>query len=222
MIGNNLWQIFNDDNTDHWQIFNDDKHVIKFLTKLHEFYDFDVNEKEEGCNYTEDDNKSNPVPRRIIAQEKSFDRQDGHKRKEESKEKLCDHLEVNIGSDQEPRMIKVGKTTLIEERKEIVKFLREYRDVLAFNYDELKVYREDVIQHVIPLKEETKPFRQKLRQMNPKLAPLVLLTAGLAQRSTHFMKIIYVEDSRVLLGVFKHQHLYFCKRDLRTPARVIM
>jgi hypothetical protein len=34
------------------------------------------------------------------------------------------------------------------------------------------------------------------------------------------MNIIYVEDSRVLLGVFKHQHLNFCKRDLRTPARV--
>jgi hypothetical protein len=47
-----------------------------------------------------------------------------------------------------------------------------------------------------------------------------MLTAGLAQRSTHFMKIIYVEDSRVLLGVFKHQHLNFCKRDIRTPARV--
>ena len=47
-----------------------------------------------------------------------------------------------------------------------------------------------------------------------------LLTVGLAQRSTHFMKIIYVEDSRVLLGVFKHQHLKFCKRDIRTPARV--
>jgi hypothetical protein len=47
-----------------------------------------------------------------------------------------------------------------------------------------------------------------------------MLTARLARRSTHFMKIINVEDSRVLLGVFKHQHLNFCKRDLRTPARV--
>jgi hypothetical protein len=47
-----------------------------------------------------------------------------------------------------------------------------------------------------------------------------MLTAGLAQRSTHSMKIIYVRNSRVLLGVFKHQHLNFCKRDLRTPARV--
>jgi hypothetical protein len=49
-----------------------------------------------------------------------------------------------------------------------------------------------------------------------------MLTARLARRSTHFMKIINVEDSRVLLGVFKHQHLYSCKRDLRAPARVIM
>jgi hypothetical protein len=38
--------------------------------------------------------------------------------------------------------------------------------------------------------------------------------------NSYIIKIIYVEDNRVLLGVFKHQHLYFCKRDLRTPARV--
>jgi hypothetical protein len=49
--------------------------------------------------------------------------------------------------------VKVGKSTPKEERKEITKLLRDYRDVLAFTYDELKVYREDVIQHVIPLKE---------------------------------------------------------------------
>ena len=67
---------------DHWQIFNDDKHVIKFLTHMHEFSDFDVNEKEEGCNYTGDEDKLNPVPRRVVTQEKIFDGQDGHKRKE--------------------------------------------------------------------------------------------------------------------------------------------
>jgi hypothetical protein len=38
--------------------------------------------------------------------------------------------------------------------------------------------------------------------------------------NSYIMKIIYVEDSWVLLGVFKHQHFYFCKRDFRTPARV--
>jgi hypothetical protein len=62
---------------------------------------------------------------------------------------------------------------------------------LAFTYDELKVYREDVIQYVIPLKEETKPFGQKLRQINPKLAPLVqqelqkMLEAGIIAQTRH-------------------------------------
>jgi hypothetical protein len=60
-----------------------------------------------------------------------------------------------------------------------------------FSYDELKVYREDVIRHVIPLKEATKPFRQKLRQLNPKLAPLVqkelqkMLEAGIIAQTRH-------------------------------------
>jgi hypothetical protein len=179
------------DNMNHWQVFDDDKHVIKFLTHMHEFSDFGINDKEEGCSYTGDDDKLNPVPRRVVTQDKRFDRQDGHKRKEESKEKLCDHLEVNIGSEQEPRMIKVGKTTPIEERKEIVRLLKEYRDVLAFSYDELKVYMEDVIHHVIPLKKETKPFKQKLRQINLKLAPLVqqelqkMLEVGIIAQTRH-------------------------------------
>jgi hypothetical protein len=127
---------------------------------MHEFSDFGINIKEEGCNYTGNDDKVKTPPRRVVSLERDFDRLDGHKQKEDSKKKLCDHLEVNIGTNEEPRMVKIGKTTPIEERNEIVKLLKEYRDVLAFSYDELKVYREDVIQHVIPLKEETKPFRQ--------------------------------------------------------------
>ena len=51
-------------------------------------------------------------------------------------------------------MVKIGKKTPKEERKQIINLLTEYRDVLAFTNDELKVYREDVIQHTIPLKEE--------------------------------------------------------------------
>jgi hypothetical protein len=158
---------------DHWQVFDDDKQVVKFLLHIHEFSSLGISLKEEGCHYTENDDKVKSLPKRVVSSEKNFDRRDGHKQKDDTKKKLCDYLEVNIGTNEEPKLIKVGKTTPIDERNEIVKLLKEYRDVLAFSYDELKVYREDVIQHVIPLKESTKPFRQKLRQLNPKLAPLV-------------------------------------------------
>jgi hypothetical protein len=113
------------DNMDHWQIFDDDNQVIKFLNHIQEFSEFHVNEKEEGCNYTENDYKVNPVPRGLVAQEKLFDRQDGHKPKEETGIKPSDHFEVNIGTDEEPRMVKVGKSTPTEERKEIIKILRK-------------------------------------------------------------------------------------------------
>jgi len=51
-----------------------------------------------------------------------------------------------------------------EGRKKLTNLLHEDRDVLAFSYDELKGYREDVMEHTIPLKDENaKPFHQKLR-----------------------------------------------------------
>ena len=87
-----------------------------------------------------------------------------------------DYIEINIGTNNEPKMIKIGKGTSEKERNDLVNLVKEYRDVFTFTYDELKAYREDVFQHIIPLKQyikEVKPFRQKLRQINPKLAPIV-------------------------------------------------
>jgi hypothetical protein len=82
-------------------------------------------------------------------------------------------MEINIGSPDGPKIVKIGKGISTEERKEIENFIRKYRDVFAWSWDDLKVYRGDIIQHTIPLKEDAKPFCQKLRQIYPKLAPLI-------------------------------------------------
>jgi hypothetical protein len=94
--------------------------------------------------------------------EKIFDRHDMHKKKKEVI-KPGSYIEVNIGTEEVPRLIKIGKGTSKKERKELISLVSEYRDVFAFTYDELKAYKDDVFQHTIPLKEDTKPFRQKLR-----------------------------------------------------------
>lgn len=47
--------------------------------------------------------------------------------------------------------------------------VREYKDVFAWSYDELKAYDPKIINHAIPLKEGVKPFRQRQRHMNPKV-----------------------------------------------------
>jgi hypothetical protein len=45
--------------------------------------------------------------------------------------------------------------------------------VFAWTYEDLKTYDTSVIEHKIPLKEEAKPFRQKLIQINPMLLPIM-------------------------------------------------
>ena len=45
--------------------------------------------------------------------------------------------------------------------------LKEYMDIFAWSYHDLKTYDTSMIQHKIPLKPNTKPFKQKLRRLNP-------------------------------------------------------
>jgi hypothetical protein len=51
--------------------------------------------------------------------------------------------------------------------------MKEFLDVLAWSYDDLKFYETSIIQHVIPIKEDHKPFKHKLRRIDPLLLPLI-------------------------------------------------
>ena len=85
--------------------------------------------------------------------------------------------------------------------------VKEYRDVFAFTYDKLKSYREDVFQQTIPLKPECqkgKPFCKKLREINPKLAPIInkelekTLAVGIiapTRHSTWFSNLVVVRKN---------------------------
>jgi hypothetical protein len=70
-------------------------------------------------------------------------------------------------------MIKLSKTLSQEVKQDYIKLMKDFSDVFTWSYDDLKVYDSKVIQHVIPLKEEQNPFKQKLRWINPLLLPLI-------------------------------------------------
>jgi len=44
-----------------------------------------------------------------------------------------------------------------------------FQDVFAWSYEDLNSYDTNIIQHKIPLKEDHKHFKQKLRRINPVL-----------------------------------------------------
>jgi hypothetical protein len=63
-----------------------------------------------------------------------------YKQKREVSE-LEDCIEKNIGSVESPKLIRIGKNTSADERKEIENLIREHRDVVAWTYGDLKVYK---------------------------------------------------------------------------------
>ena len=64
-------------------------------------------------------------------------------------------------------MIKVSKFLTPKSKENYISLMKEILDVFAWNYEYIKVYDTNIIQHTILVKEGEKPFKQKLRRMNP-------------------------------------------------------
>jgi hypothetical protein len=67
----------------------------------------------------------------------------------------------------------LSKSLPPEKKLKYIELFKEYSDVFAWGYEDLKSYDTSIIQNRIPIKEDQKPFRQKLRRINPKFFPLI-------------------------------------------------
>jgi hypothetical protein len=81
--------------------------------------------------------------------------------------------DCNIGTQENPRMIKLSKTLSSKVKQNYIKLMKYFPDIFTWSYEDLKVYDTKVIQHVIPLKEDQKSFKQKIRWINPLLLSLI-------------------------------------------------
>ena len=69
---------------------------------------------------------------------------------------------INLGTLENPKNINLGKTISKEEGKSYLKLFREYQDVFAWSYRDLKTYHTRIIQHTISLKYGVKNIQQNL------------------------------------------------------------
>jgi hypothetical protein len=80
---------------------------------------------------------------------------------------------INLGTEEEPRLIKVAAIPNEEERRRWVQFLREYESVFAWSYRDMPGLDPEIAKHTLPIKPDCKPVKQKLRRMKPELAAKV-------------------------------------------------
>jgi len=82
----------------------------------------------------------------------------------------------------------------------------------------LKEYDKSIFQHVIPLKEGTNPFKQKLRIINPKLKPLVKIELKKLRKVGIIFPIRHLEWlSNCIIVRNKSREIHLCVdfRDLK-------
>ena len=116
--------------------------------------------------------KNNCIPKGLVPLEKLFDN-NYVANNPRVKPNYEDVEDINVGTEQETRLVKISSKLFAEEKEKYINLLKQYSNVFAWYYDDLKVYDTSVIRHTIPLKENENPFKQKLRRVNPLLLPLI-------------------------------------------------
>jgi ribonuclease HI len=160
-------------NISNWKVFEGDEQIINFLTNQDNFKDLAIDdevfqeqsmETDPRTSQPTDKSKSHTIPKGIANLENLFDLKERFKGPKNAKTgSSCPmHETINLGTPENPKNINLGKTISKEERKAYLKLFRQYQDVFAWSYRDLKTYDTCIIQHTIPLKPEVKPFQQKL------------------------------------------------------------
>ena len=64
---------------------------------------------------------------------------------------------INLGTNDEPKMIQVGNTLTTFERDALVALLTEFKEVFAWSYEDMPRIDTDIVQHFIPTDPTMKP-----------------------------------------------------------------
>jgi hypothetical protein len=174
-------------NIKNWQVFKDDEDIQRFLKTIEEFSNISIDQDNEDddvevhtANVLQDiivgkkiiELKKNHMPRGLVPLEILFDHND-FSRKVVIQTEETDVVDCDISSDSNPKMVKISRKIPEKLRDTYVNLMKQYLDVFSWSYEDLKVFDIEIMQHKIPLKPGTKPFKQKSRQFNSLLFPII-------------------------------------------------
>lgn len=69
--------------------------------------------------------------------------------------------------------ILIGIGCILDEWDELIKFFKTFKSFFSWKYYDLEEFRRDIFQHIIPLKENSKYFKQKLRHFNIEIEVMI-------------------------------------------------
>ena len=67
--------------------------------------------------------------------------------------------DVNLGTEEEPKKIKISATLNAQEEEEILKILKEYIDVFSWSYEEMSGLDPSLVEHKLVLNPGAKTVK---------------------------------------------------------------
>jgi hypothetical protein len=116
--------------------------------------------------------KTNHIPKGLIPLERLFNSNDVS-RKVVIKIQEHEVIDCNIGKATNPKIVNISKALPDEQRYRYVSLMKNFVDIFAWSYEDLKTFDTEIIQQKIPLKVGYKPFRRKIRQCNRLLMSII-------------------------------------------------
>jgi hypothetical protein len=110
---------------------------------------------------------------------------------------------VNIGTQEDPKILKNGAQCLVKYKQKFMDLFCEFLDVFAWSYAYLHGFDPSVIQHENPIKEEEKLIRQRQRLINPALEATIRKELEKLLNSHIIFPVKYSEWASNLVPVWK-------------------
>ena len=69
---------------------------------------------------------------------------------------------INLGSEEDPKEVKIGALLHLDVKSRLIEMLKEYVYIFAWSYQDILGLDTDIVEHHLPLKPECLPIKQKL------------------------------------------------------------
>ncbi|BFG34267.1 hypothetical protein CerSpe_205410 [Prunus speciosa] len=112
-------------------------------------------------------------------------------------------LEINVGSEAEPRPLFVSQLLDPRLAAEVIGLLHEYKDCFAWDYHEMPGLPRSLVEHELKIKEGFKPFQQPPRRFS------IEVQLKVKEEIERLLKAGFIRTARRVVG----QHCTSVKKD---------
>ncbi|XP_017640449.1 uncharacterized protein LOC108481891 [Gossypium arboreum] len=89
---------------------------------------------------------------------------------EQKEKQTLPHKEtIDMVTLEEGKVVKIRTCITEETKRDLVRVLREFKDVFAWSYQDMPGLSSDIIVYCLPIRVDCKPVQQKLRRMRPNI-----------------------------------------------------